>query len=38
MLPYNENFQENPKSIVGLMEPMVRNFIPEDMLSFSVPS
>ena len=37
-IPYNEQFQEHPKSIVGLMEPMVRNFIPEDMIAFSVPS
>lgn len=37
-LPYNEKFQENPKSIVGLMEPMVRNFIPEDMIAFLEPS
>ncbi|MGD8782058.1 MAG: DUF169 domain-containing protein [Ignavibacteria bacterium] len=37
-IPYNENFKENPKSIIGLMEPMVRNFVPEDMVSFSVPS
>ena len=37
-LPYNEGTKKNPKSIVGLMEPMVRNFVPEDMVSFSVPS
>lgn len=37
-LPYNEKFQEHPRSIVGFMEPMVRNFVPEDMVSFSLPS
>lgn len=37
-IPYNEKFKENPKSIVGLMEPMVRNFIPKDMISFSIPA
>jgi hypothetical protein len=37
-IPYNEKFKENPKSIIGLMEPMVRNFVPEDMVLFSVPS
>ena len=37
-LPYNEKFKENPKSIVGLMEPMVRHFVPGDMVSFSLPS
>ena len=37
-LPYHEKFQENPKSILGLGDQMVRHFIPEDMVSFSVPS
>ncbi len=37
-VPYNEKFKKRPKSIIGLMESFVRNFVPEDMLSFSVPS
>ncbi len=37
-LPYNEKFQKQPKSVIGLMDPLVRQFIPEDMVSFSVPS
>lgn len=37
-VPYNENFQKKPKAVIGLMEPIVRQFIPEDMVSFSVPS
>ncbi|MCP4347707.1 MAG: DUF169 domain-containing protein [Desulfobacterales bacterium] len=37
-IPYNEKFQENPKSVIGLNDVLVRNFIPEDMVSFSVPS
>ena len=35
-IPYHEKFQEAPKSIVGLTDPLVRQFIPEDMLAFSV--
>ncbi len=37
-IPYHEKFQENPKSIIGLGDQLVRSFIPEDMVSFSVPS
>jgi len=37
-LPYNEKFKKKPKSVIGLMDPLVRHFIPEDMVSFSVPS
>jgi len=37
-IPYNEKFQENPKSIVGLMDPLARNFVPEDMILFSIPA
>lgn len=37
-IPYSEKFKENPKSIIGLSDVLVRNFIPEDMVSFSVPS
>ncbi len=37
-IPYSEKFQEKPKSVIGLGDVLVRNFIPEDMVSFSVPS
>ncbi len=37
-LPYNEKFKKKPKSVIGLMDPLARHFIPEDMVSFSVPS
>ncbi|MBI9089212.1 MAG: DUF169 domain-containing protein [Desulfobacterium sp.] len=37
-IPYDEGFRENPKSVIGLMEPLVRQFIPRDMVSFSLPS
>ncbi|MCG8643674.1 MAG: DUF169 domain-containing protein [Desulfobacterales bacterium] len=37
-IPYHEKFQDNPKSIIGLSDQLVRSFIPEDMVSFSVPS
>jgi len=37
-IPYNEKFRENPNSVIGLMEPMVRNFAPEDMTLFSMPA
>ncbi|KIX13616.1 DUF169 domain-containing protein [Dethiosulfatarculus sandiegensis] len=36
--PYNEKFRENPKSVMGLMDPLARNFTPRDMLAFSVPA
>ena len=36
--PYNEQFQKKPKSVIGLMDPQARLFIPEDMVSFSLPS
>lgn len=37
-IPYHEKFKDNPKSVLGLSDQLVRNFIPEDMVSFSVPS
>ena len=36
--PYHEKFQENPKCIIGLMDTMARNFVPEDMILFSMPT
>ena len=37
-IPYNEKFKDNPKSVVGLFDIVARNYIPDDMMSFSVPS
>ena len=37
-IPYHEKFKDKPKGILGLSDPLVRNFIPEDMVSFSLPS
>lgn len=37
-VPYNEQFQEKPRSVIGLMDPQARLFIPDDMVSFSLPS
>lgn len=37
-IPYYEKFQRAPKSVIGLMDPVVRQFIPENMLAFSVPT
>ena len=37
-IPYNEKFQENPKSVVGMMDTLARNFVPEDMILFSMPA
>ena len=37
-IPYNEKFQKNPKSVVGLMDTLARNFVPEDMILFSMPA
>ncbi len=37
-IPYNEKFKDNPKSVIGLFDVVARNFIPEDMLAFSMTS
>lgn len=37
-IPYDQSFHKQPKSVIGLMDPLVRDFIPEDMVSLSVPS
>ncbi len=37
-IPYHQKFQETPKSVVGLMDSLVRNFVPDDMIMFSIPS
>ena len=36
--PYHEKFRDTPRSILGLGDQLVRHYIPEDMVSFSVPS
>lgn len=37
-IPYNEKFKGNPKSVIGLFDIQAMNYLPEDMLAFSVPS
>lgn len=37
-VPYDEKFQEKPKSVIGLSDPLARQFVPDDMLLFSVPA
>ena len=37
-IPYNEKFKDNSKSVIGLFDVLARNFIPEDMIAFSMPS
>ncbi len=37
-IPYHEKLKDNPRGIIGLSDPLVRNFIPDDMVSFSVSS
>ena len=36
--PYNQKFEERPKCIVGLMDVLVRRFVPDDMIMFSAPA
>ena len=37
LLPWSEQFQENPAAIVGMVDISARPFIEADLLSFSVP-
>lgn len=37
-LPYDQGFQEKPYAVTGLSDPFARNFIPKDMMSFSLPA
>jgi hypothetical protein len=37
-IPYNEWFKEKPRSVIGSMDVLVRNYIPDDMIMFSLPA
>lgn len=37
-IPYDQKFKVRPKCIVGSMDVLVRRFIPDDMIMFSVPA
>lgn len=37
-IPRDEGQKTMPRSVIGLMDPLVRQFIPEDMLAFSLPA
>lgn len=37
-IPYNERNEAKPKSVLGLMDPLARQFVPENVLVFSVPA
>jgi hypothetical protein len=37
-LPYRETSEESPKAVVGTMDPVVRHYLPPDVLSFSMPT
>ncbi|MCP3876307.1 MAG: DUF169 domain-containing protein [Desulfobacteraceae bacterium] len=35
-IPYKEKQKEEPKSVVGTIDPAIRKYLPDDILSFSV--
>jgi hypothetical protein len=37
-IPYKEAFERSPKAVVGSMDPVVRHYLPADLLSFSMPA
>lgn len=37
-IPYDEKFRDKPRSVIGSMDVLVRSYIPDDMLMFSVPA
>lgn len=37
-VPYHEGFSEKPKAVIGLMDYLVRKYVPDDMLAFSLPA
>lgn len=37
-IPYHEQFKNDPKSVIGLFDIVARNYIPDDMIAFSMPS
>jgi hypothetical protein len=36
-IPYKETFQKSPKAVVGAVDPVVRSYLPSDVVSFSIP-
>ncbi|MCP3940294.1 MAG: DUF169 domain-containing protein [Desulfobacteraceae bacterium] len=36
--PYDQKLKDRPKCIVGLMDVLVRRFVPDDMIMFSAPA
>lgn len=37
-IPYNEKFNDTPKSVIGLFDVVARHFISDDMMAFSMPA
>jgi len=37
-IPYDQKFKDRPMCIVGLMDVLIRNYVPEDMIMFSAPA
>ncbi len=37
-IPYNESFKDEPKSVIGLFDVVARNYVPDDMMAFSMTS
>ena len=37
-LPYDQGFKKRPYAVAGVSDPFARNFIPKDMLTFSLPA
>lgn len=37
-IPYDQGFKKEPYAVVGLSDAFARNFIPKDMLTFSLPA
>ncbi len=37
-LPYDQGFRNRPYAVAGLSDPFARNFIPSDMMTFSLPA
>ena len=37
-VPYHEQFSDKPRCVLGLMDHLVRKFVPKDMILFSLPT